>query len=76
MAVDGQDLLAEADWVRAGFASLQRHQIGSYVNFLDHDDHARVRSAYGETGYERLMGVKQRYDPDDTFRLNPNIGPR
>ncbi|MGH2547534.1 MAG: BBE domain-containing protein [Acidimicrobiales bacterium] len=46
-----------------------------YVNFLDHDDQARVRTAYGEDKYRRLVALKDRYDPDNVFRLNQNIAP-
>jgi FAD/FMN-containing dehydrogenase len=47
---------------------------GVYVNDLSHDDADRVRTAYG-TNYERLAAVKKAYDPDNLFRLNPNITP-
>jgi FAD/FMN-containing dehydrogenase len=47
---------------------------GVYVNDLSHDDGDRVRIAYG-ANYERLAALKTKYDPDNFFRLNPNIKP-
>jgi FAD/FMN-containing dehydrogenase len=47
---------------------------GVYVNDLSHDDADRVRTAYG-ANYERLGALKKAYDPDNLFRLNPNITP-
>ncbi len=47
---------------------------GVYVNDLSHDDGDRVRIAYG-ANYERLAALKKKYDPDNLFRLNPNIKP-
>ena len=47
---------------------------GVYVNDLSHDDADRVRTAYG-ANYERLAALKKSYDPDNLFRLNPNITP-
>ena len=31
--------------------------------------------AYGAANYERLAALKKKYDPDNFFRLNPNIKP-
>jgi hypothetical protein len=46
-----------------------------YVNYLDPDDVGdAVRDAYGPN-YERLLEVKQRYDPENVFHLNHNIRP-
>lgn len=47
---------------------------GVYVNFLTGDESDRVRAAYG-ANYERLVALKERYDPTNLFRLNQNIRP-
>jgi FAD/FMN-containing dehydrogenase len=64
-------------WTRGFFASLNRFRDGVYVNFLGADEEPdRVREAYGDAVYDRLAGVKARYDPDNVFHHNQNIGPR
>jgi FAD/FMN-containing dehydrogenase len=49
---------------------------GAYVNFLSNEGDERVRAAYGEDKYERLVTLKDAYDPTNLFRLNQNIVPR
>ena len=44
----------------------------AYLNFTGED---RVREAFGEAKYARLVELKDRYDPDNLFRLNHNIRP-
>ncbi|HYR13015.1 MAG TPA: BBE domain-containing protein [Mycobacterium sp.] len=34
-----------------------------------------MRAIYGDDKYERLVRLKQAYDPDNFFRLNANIRP-
>ena len=46
-----------------------------YVNYLDAGDEDRVRRAYGSDKYERLIALKNRYDPTNLFRVNQNITP-
>jgi FAD/FMN-containing dehydrogenase len=64
-------------WTRRFFAALGRFREGVYVNFLGGDeDPGRVREAYGDGVYQRLVAVKTAYDPDNVFHYNQNIRPR
>jgi hypothetical protein len=47
---------------------------GTYVNFLSNEGDERVRAAYGDK-YDRLVALKDEYDPTNLFRLNQNIAP-
>jgi hypothetical protein len=61
-------------WTREFFAALGRFRDGVYVNFLGADEEpGRVREAYGDTVYERLLEVKTKYDPLNVFHHNQNI---
>jgi FAD/FMN-containing dehydrogenase len=70
---------AESDrhiaWARQAAAQIEPHAgPGAYVNFLGEEGGQGARSAYGE-GYERLLALKNEYDPGNFFRLNQNIEP-
>ncbi|HEY7672997.1 MAG TPA: FAD-binding oxidoreductase [Gammaproteobacteria bacterium] len=63
-------------WAREFFAALARFREGVYVNFLAGDEEPhRVREAYGDRVFQRLMDVKTQYDPDNVFHHNQNIRP-
>jgi len=48
---------------------------GTYINFLSGDEGASsVRASYG-VNYERLVTLKNTYDPTNFFHLNHNIKP-
>jgi FAD/FMN-containing dehydrogenase len=47
---------------------------GVYVNYLGNEGEERVKAAYG-TSYERLVTLKNRYDPMNLFCCNQNIKP-
>jgi FAD binding domain-containing protein/berberine-like enzyme len=49
----------------------------TYLNFLDLDGATpeRVRAAYSRADWSRLVGLKDRYDPDNVFRFNRNVPP-
>lgn len=62
-------------WARQAFEEAAPHATGSgYVNFLTEDEAERVAASYG-VNHERLQAVKQRFDPDNLFRMNLNIAP-
>jgi FAD/FMN-containing dehydrogenase len=64
-------------WTRRVLAALGRFREGVYINFLGGDeDPRRVREAYGDAVYDRLVDVKTAYDPDNVFHHNQNIRPR
>ena len=65
----------EIAWTRGFFDALEPWQAGVYVNFLGEEGEARVRTAYGEAKYGRLVALKDRFDPDNVFRMNQNITP-
>lgn len=52
---------------------------GEYVNFLGAELGVReadaARDAYGKDKYQRLVALKDRYDPQNVLRLNHNIPP-
>jgi hypothetical protein len=48
---------------------------GAYVNFLSNEGPERVQAAYGQEKYDRLVRLKDAYDPTNLFRLNQNIVP-
>ena len=47
---------------------------GAYVNFMMDEGSDRVKASY-RGNYDRLVQVKNRYDPDNTFHVNQNIHP-
>jgi FAD/FMN-containing dehydrogenase len=63
-------------WVREFWGALQPHASGVYVNFLSDEPDAALAGAYGPERYQRLRGLKRRYDPTNFFRFNQNIAPR
>jgi hypothetical protein len=68
---------ANRSWVRAFTDAMGRWaRPAGFPNFIaDADDPAGVRAAYGAERYARLVEVKDRWDPDNVFRLNHNIQP-
>ncbi len=66
---------ANIAWVRSTFDAVAPYTADAvYVNYLTADEPDRVRAAYGPN-WERLVALKQRWDPDNVFHLNQNIDP-
>jgi FAD/FMN-containing dehydrogenase len=62
-------------WARDFHAAMQPYATGVYVNNLGVEGAVRVRAAYAPATYARLVGLKDRYDPENVFRLNQNVAP-
>jgi FAD binding domain/Berberine and berberine like len=68
-----EDDAANVGWIRDLFNALRpAMKPGVYVNFMSGDEQERVPEAYHER-WERIVAVKNHYDPRNFFRLNQNI---
>jgi len=62
-------------WTREFWAAVEPFATGEvYVNHLDAEEGTRIKAAYSQN-YERLVALKNKYDPTNLFRLNQNIKP-
>lgn len=62
-------------WVRDYYQAMTPFaESGGYVNFMQDDDVDRIHDNYREN-YDRLVQLKQAYDPGNLFHLNQNIRP-
>ena len=70
-AADDERLIARN---RAFADAMRPYGTGAaYLNFTPEPD--RVRAAFGDEKYRRLVALKDRYDPGNLFRLNGNVPP-
>ncbi len=80
------NMLAVIDWTKAEsrdshvryikeyWKSLEPFTDGWYTNEVDDHTAPTVNSNY-QGNYERLLKVKNKYDPTNLFRLNANVKP-
>jgi len=63
-------------WTREFWTAVEPFASGQvYVNHLDAEEGTtRIKAAYTH-GYEKLVALKNKYDPTNLFRLNQNIKP-
>jgi FAD/FMN-containing dehydrogenase len=71
---------AHIDWVRDFWSAMERHARGGhYANFLGHEEEkearAQARGAYPPATWERLVALKDEWDPANVFRLGRNVPP-
>jgi FAD/FMN-containing dehydrogenase len=64
------------EWVRDLWALVEPSTLGAYPNFLGEEGTDRVRSAYDEASWARLVALKRRLDPDNVFQTNQNVSPQ
>ena len=72
---DPDESADHVQWTREFWTTVEPFATGEvYVNHLDSEEATRIRAAYSQ-GYERLVALKNKYDPTNLFRLNQNIKP-
>ena len=79
VCADPADAETSVRWARDFWAAMQPYSTGGvYVNYLGQEadeGRGRIKAAYGPKKYARLVALKNKYDPDNLFRLNQNIEP-
>jgi FAD/FMN-containing dehydrogenase len=68
---------AETAWARSFMETMRPWAAGTAPpNFISADEGiSRLRASYGDETFERLVALKDKYDPDNVFALNQNIPP-
>jgi FAD/FMN-containing dehydrogenase len=62
-------------WTRECWQAMQPYLVaGAYGNYVTDEGEAFAREAYG-INYDRLVGLKNKYDPGNFFRMNHNVKP-
>jgi FAD/FMN-containing dehydrogenase len=79
MCTDPADAEQCVRWAREFWEAMQPCLTGGvYVNYLGpeaDEGTERLKAAYGPEKYQRLVTLKNTYDPTNLFRLNQNIKP-
>ena len=62
-------------WAREFHEKTQEFSKGVYVNFLSQEGEDRIKEAYTADVWNRLVEVKNKWDPENRFHINQNIKP-
>lgn len=63
-------------WARDAWKVIEPMTEGFYVNEVSNDDpERRIRANYG-ANYDRLVKLKNQYDPTNLFHMNANVKPK
>ena len=72
---DPAETVGHVQWTREYWSAVEPFASGEvYVNHLDAEEAGRITGAYS-SNYNRLVALKNKYDPTNLFRLNQNIRP-
>jgi FAD/FMN-containing dehydrogenase len=72
---DPAESAGHVQWTRDYWSAVEPFASGEvYVNHLDAEETGRITGAYSRN-YDRLVALKNKYDPTNLFRMNQNIRP-
>jgi len=71
---DRQESEENVRWMRNFWTKISPFTSGFYINNAMDEGDSRIRATFG-ANYARLVGLKNKYDPTNLFRLNANIKP-
>jgi len=75
MWLDASDSEKNKRWTRECWEAVRPFLVaGSYGNYVADEGEVIAREAYGPN-YDRLVALKNKYDPTNFFRMNHNIKP-
>ena len=68
---------AEIAWAHAFMRAMRPWSLNKApANFITDDEvQTRLHASFGDAKYQRLVALKNTYDPTNVFALNPNIAP-
>jgi FAD/FMN-containing dehydrogenase len=63
------------EWTKEYWEALHPYSAGgAYINFMMDEGQERIKATYRDN-FERLVAIKNKYDPTNLFRVNQNIRP-
>ena len=72
---EAADTEKNVQWTREYWKAMSPFVVsGSYVNYVSDEGDAFARAAYGPN-YDRLVALKNKYDPTNFFHMNHNVKP-
>jgi FAD/FMN-containing dehydrogenase len=75
MWINPSDSEKNKQWTRECWEGVHPFLVaGSYGNYVADEGEVIAREAYGPN-YDRLVALKNKYDPTNFFRMNHNITP-
>ena len=69
-----QDSERNITWLKDAFADMEPYTIGYYSNHIVESDQPKFEKVF-RTNHDRMVQVKNKYDPLNVFQLNPNVKP-
>ena len=71
---EGADPEPHIAYIRSYWSTIEKHTDGFYTNTGDYEPQDKVNRNF-RGNYRRLVAIKDKYDPDNLFRLNINVQP-